>query len=514
MSNFSRNARTNAIINGSQPADPAIRRLQEQYLSSNSTNDDDQNRLARLNNMDSSQDNTYKPTQEDISSYLDQAKQSLQEGQRGGITQDQLDALHKHEGVNMWTSLFMNLIGASHGLNSKQAMEPLNRKLEEERSGLDMQNKLAQQKFSNAEALQGFGSTQLKLGNQIDQQRMMQSPISSTQRSVRDALKKLGYINTPDDSDNLTQMQYEREMPDLKTAADLAFKQKQQEQNEVHNRAQSEILVPVKNEDGSIGYSLVSKESHKSNPIENSVLPQELKMGQQTTSAITKAIKPEIMNAHLAIQNYETALEGLTPEEAKQADSLARRQIGAIAGKFDQGVKPNSITNLNQLFNTVAKLEQTPEFNTPNNPAIGEAAFRRVKSALEFAVYTQAGKQRPSNFSTQLGLGSSFGANLPFQEVPSEKIEELMNQTKSRVGGSIQSALSSVNDREVGEKVINELFNGSEKDYLNSYHKIHGPGYKGSNEKKEVNKSETNKSNIKDLNIMSSEDYLNSLDKK
>jgi len=509
MSNFSRNARTNAIINGSQPADPAIRRLQEQYLSSNSSNDDDQNRLARLNNMDTNSDEINKPDQNDISSYLDQAKQSLQEGQRGGITQDQLDALHKHEGVNMWTSLFMNLIGASHGLNSKQAMEPLNRRLEEERSGLDMQNKLAQQKFSNASALQGFGSNQLKLGNQIDQQRMMQSPISSTQRSVRDALKKLGYINTPDDSDNLTQMQYEREMPDLKTAADLAFKQKQQEQSEIHNRAQSEILVPVKNKDGSIGYSLVSKESHKSNPIEDSVLPQELKVGQQSTYAITKAIKPEIINSHLAVQNYETALEGLKPEEAKQADSLARRQIGAIAGKFDQGVKANIITNSNQLLNTIAKMEQTTEFNTPNNPAIGQAAFRRVKSALEFAAATQAGKIRPSNFSTQLSLGSSFGANLPGQEVPIEKIEELKNQSKKMIGGSIQSALSSVNDREIGKKVINELFNGAEDDYLSSYHKIHGPGYKGDNEEKN-----TNKTNTSGLNIISSEDYLNSLNKK
>ncbi len=407
-----------------------------------------------------------------ISKLFGSANQDINDAKNSGLTQDQLDTLHSHEGANTWTNLFLNLIGSTKGLNAKPFMEPGNQSIENERQGLLLQNSLARQKAQQAQEEQNFGMGQLKAIPEINQAQMNQQPVNAIQRNIQQSLLKSAGID-PSNIDlsqmNNTQAGYKNTLPDLDKLVQLKNQQAYYSSKDIDK-------VPVQNPDGSLSYAFV----HKTNPtdvqnIPGSAVPQSIKMNQQDAQNLMKKISPDVVIAHQAVKNYDTALDDLNPTEAQQANDLANRQISAIAGKFDQGVKANTITDANQLVNSIVKLEQTGEFNTPDNPAIGQAAFRRVKSALEFAAVTQAGKVRPSNFQTQFSLGNSFGSNVAGQPVPQEKIDELKSETQQNIGGTIQQALSAANNQKFARDRLNEVFDGDTDKYLSNFHNIQGP---------------------------------------
>jgi hypothetical protein len=464
--------------------------------------------------------NSNKNQPDDSEDYSSMSREDAQSGRAGGITKEQLDQLHKHEAANMWTSLFMNMIGSANGIkDGAKFAEPIGKRVEQERQGLKMQQDLANQQFDRAGAEQKLGLGDINLSNAKRQQGFSTQPLNTIQKATLYSLAKQGKLKNidPNDIESATQAQYESLISPVKESADFGLKQ-QQNQNltdikraQLQNQSQANQIratekIPVRLPDGSIGYEYANKLTNEGKPLENTIVPQNLKVNQQASRDFVKALKPETVQAHEAIQNYDTALEGLKPQEAQQADDLARRQISAIAGKFDQGSKPNSVTSLNQFLNSIFKMSQTAEFNTPDNPAVGQAAFRRVKSALEFAALTQAEKARSTNFQTQFSLGNSFGANVAGTGVPQEKISELRNELSQRIGGNLQQAISSASNPEVAKEKAKELFEDKVDDYLHSFHNIHGPGYKEDNEMNKPKKSLGH-------GIISADDYLNSLGK-
>lgn len=462
-------------------------------------NDIDTTDLSDLMNTTGPSDNT-----ED---YGYMAKNDVDSGRSSGITKEQLDALHKHEGANMWTSLFMNMAGAANGIqNGAKYAAPLAQRVEQERQGLEQQQNLANSQFNRGAQEQKMAVSDINLSNLKRQQAQGLAPVNTLQKAYLYSLAKTGKLQgvEPNDIESATQNDYENLVNPAKGATDVRLKQQEVQNTQAMNAAKAQTLVPVKNPDGTISYGFASKFTGDVNPLANTVPLQSTKMDQQSARDFTKNLNPETIQAHEAVQNYDTALEGLKPQEAQQADDLARRQISAIAGKFDQGSKPNSITSMNQFLNSLFKMEQTSEFNTPDNPAIGQAAFRRVKSALEFSALTQAQKSRATNFQTQFSLGNSFGANLAGQPVPQEKIDELKNETKQNIGGNLQKAISSSSNPDIGKQKAKELFEDRVDDYLNAYHNIRGPGNK-------TGSASSNQQQVPKKVWGSFEDYKNSL---
>lgn len=163
----------------------------------------------------------------DVRDMFKSAKDDLLASKTQGISQDDLDALHKHEAANMWTSLFMNFIGAAGGgVDASPYMKPLQTRLEQERQGLALKNQLANQQSQRAGQEQSFGMGQMKANQALSEQQILQSPLTETQKGVLLAMKKLGRLdNSSDVSDIQNQQQYGNILPGLKDVASLQNQQ-------------------------------------------------------------------------------------------------------------------------------------------------------------------------------------------------------------------------------------------------------------------------------------------------
>lgn len=477
-------------------------------MMNNSQNKDKQPDLSSI--LGSGSENQQNSNQ-DIKDLLNQSLEDYKNTKNTGISKEDIDNLSSHAAANKWSNLFMSLIGGTNNVNPQKSIDINNQSLQNEKDLLNLKGKYGQQQKENAVGGQAFGLNQFKGSQALQQQDIAQGPANNVkigtllgymkQAGLYDANNKDSPFSIQDVA-GLTNAQADQAINDIQK---MATNESLTTRNTLNNQTKK-ILLPIQNENGTIGYGLASKLDNSITPIEGTVVPQANRMEQQQTQAFTKNVTPSI-EAHRAVKNYETAFDNLSPEEAQKADDLARRQVSAIAGKFDQGVRANVITNANQLLNTITKYSQTEEFNTPENPAIGEAAFRRVKSALEFAAINQAGKTRPSNFATQFSLGNSFGANIAGQPVPSEKINELLHQTKQNIGGNLKSAIAGMQNSELGKQKAKEIFGNDIDDYLDAYSNIEGPGKKV---KTGMNIPAVNKTYN---NVISGDEYLQSLGK-
>lgn len=163
------------------------------------------------------------PTPKDgsINDYFTKSKQDFEDSGNKGVTQDDLNALHKHEAANTWTSLFMNMIGAANGIKdgSKYA-EPLNKQTEQERQGLGLKQQIANNLQNRALQEQKLGAENIKTSNALRQQNLAQQPISLIQKGVGISFNKkygLGLDNSG--FDNMTQEQWDA---NIKPVIDLA----------------------------------------------------------------------------------------------------------------------------------------------------------------------------------------------------------------------------------------------------------------------------------------------------
>jgi len=188
-----------------------------------------------------------------------------------------------------------------------------------------------------------------------------------------------------------------------------------------------------------------------------------------------------VREAHTAIQEYNKSLENLTPKEAKEADKLAREQLGLLVGKFDAGAKSNPVTSLNQLGSSILKYVNTGKFHT-KNPAVGEAAMKRLNSAIKMAGLNKA-SGRDSVFQTQFNLSNAFGGIISGQTVPEEKINGLLNSLERRSGGALQQGLAFSSNKEAMKEAAKETFGDYFDDYLGKYNSLN------KKEKEKVGKS-------------------------
>jgi hypothetical protein len=164
-----------------------------------------------------------------ITDFSSEANQSFQDSKDNGLTKAQLDALHTHEASNMWTSLFMNMIGSANGVkDGAKYMEPLNRQTDNERQGLLLQQQMANQQAQRAGLAQKMGLGVLQQNQIKRQQQLSQQPLSNTQKGAMLAYaKQSGQDLDPSDLDNATQDTYDQYMSPLKDVANLGLKQQQ-----------------------------------------------------------------------------------------------------------------------------------------------------------------------------------------------------------------------------------------------------------------------------------------------
>lgn len=432
------------------------------------------------------------------------ARKDLESSRTGGITKEQLDQLHKHEAANMWTSLFMNFVGAANGIKGgEKYAEPLHRRVEQERQGLMQQQSMANEQGNRAAQEQRMALGDVNLSGAKRDVARMNEPLNMLQKAYILSSAKRNKLNIdPNELENATQADYERYANPVKDLNQNELRQAQLQNAQLGTELRSKQMVPFQNPDGSIGYGFASKLNNEVDPLAHTIVPQVKREQNQQTQKLIKTLAPAV-DLHSQIRNYDTATEGFTPEEARKVKDLAGRMTGAIAGKFDITNKGNPIINLNQALSSINKLGVTQEFNTPENPAIGEAAFRLVKSYLSMAAASQASKEK-AVFDKQFTMGNSFGGILAGQAVPEEKLHELAHQARQKMGGWVKQAIVSSDDQKLAKEKAKELFGGGIDNYLDTYENVHGPGYKG--EKKEEKKAIGR-------GIMSAEEYLNSLGK-
>ncbi len=184
-----------------------------------------------LQQIASSRQQSVQPTPQtsDDEDYSSMSKEDLDSARKGGITKEDLDALHKHEGVNMWTSLFMNLVGAGKGIKPGTGQEPLNASLEQHRQGLDLKQKLANSQSERAAQEQRMGLTDLNLNQAKREQGLAQQPINTLQKGLMYALIKQNKLNgvDPNDVEGMTQEQFKQNFDPQKDVVGLGLREQQ-----------------------------------------------------------------------------------------------------------------------------------------------------------------------------------------------------------------------------------------------------------------------------------------------
>lgn len=164
-----------------------------------------------------------------ISDYFSKSKQDFEDAGNKGITQQDLDNLHKHEAANTWTSLFMNMIGAANGIKdgSKYA-EPLNKQTEQERQGLGLKQNLADTQQNRALQEQKLGAENIQTSNALRQQNFAQQQVTPIQKGVAIAYnKKFNMGLDPSSFDNLTQEQFKSNFDPIVQLANSGIKEDQ-----------------------------------------------------------------------------------------------------------------------------------------------------------------------------------------------------------------------------------------------------------------------------------------------
>lgn len=308
---------------------------------------------------------------DDSEDYSSLAKQDVQSGRAGGITKDQLDQLHKHEAANMWTSLFMNMIGSANGIkDGSKFADPLNKKVEQERQGLKMQQDLANSQFDRAGAEQKMGLGDINLSNAKRQQANAQSPISSIQKGVGLAFNnKYDLGLDPNGFEGMTQEQYKANIDPVIQLANSGFKDEQIKAMILNAKAKAD------------------KPQLKLNPFTGNYEPVDPRVG-------TNYGKGSFDEKTQGPINYQQLSSGklndvLTPHEAE----TARKELPKIASDYQKNYGTPA-ANFNNLIDSVQ--------GTIDLASKGNYVAARSLPATEAKLLEQLGNQRITNFDIQM----------------------------------------------------------------------------------------------------------------
>lgn len=167
----------------------------------------------------------------DVTDYSSEANQNFQDAKNNGVTKEQLDALRNHDASNMWTTLFMNMIGAANGIkDTSKYTAPLLARTENERRNIYLQQQAAGQDAQRAMQAQQLGKGVYEQNYLKRQQVLASQPLTNTQKGAMLAYaKQSGQDLDPSDLDNATQDTYQQFMNPLKDVANLGLKQQQLE---------------------------------------------------------------------------------------------------------------------------------------------------------------------------------------------------------------------------------------------------------------------------------------------
>jgi len=425
------------------------------------------------------------------------AQEQFNKASEQNVTPEELQSAQQRQSMGNITQASLDFLGAGSGANVKShkqtaaniAAQP-GQELQERQGLADKMRKQAmeEQKMGQEEVKGQYEKA--KAGKELFNESQQLREFSPEEQT---ALKQYFGENIPEDMSQF----------EMRSALEKAMQQKkQQETNESkidqQLRMQQQQLyqsgkgmqkfVDMEGPDGKTIKGVFDPLTGELKPLEGSIVPQ--KAATQSPAQLQKEYKAfndnitknfNVREAHTAIQEYNKSLENLTPKEAKEADKLAREQLGLLVGKFDAGAKSNPVTSLNQLGSSILKYVNTGKFHT-KNPAVGEAAMKRLNSAIKMAGLNKA-SGRDSVFQTQFNLSNAFGGIISGQTVPEEKINGLLNSLERRSGGALQQGLAFSSNKEAMKEAAKETFGDYFDDYLGKYNSLN------KKEKEKVGKS-------------------------
>lgn len=352
---------------------------------------------------------------DNIDNLLKSAQTDLENSKSSGITQEDLDKLNQHEGANMWTSLFMNLIGRSNGVNPEPFSKPLQQKVEQEKQALLLKNQLANQQAQRAGQTQNFGLGQLKAGEAIAQQRSLQSPTTPTQANIISRLKTLGGIENEDNSDIQNQMQYRNAVPDLEKVAQLQNMRFNYNKPEL-KQDKSGNWVPVDRYTGV---------NFNNSAVTNEMDPSKLKFDDKG-----KIINPDDSEKGVQYTDISSGKNNLTPNQQKTALS----QLPKIQSDYQKnyGISSNQF---NQKLDALeSSLDQAMK---------GNYVAARSLPAKEARLFEDLGSGRITNFDIQM------------QKDP--HTSGLLNSLQGKIQGILGNGNVTPMDAKYIQDVVNEL---------------------------------------------------------
>lgn len=416
-------------------------------------------------------------------------RQDYDTARKTGITKEDLDALTEHEGINNVVKAFISMAGAANRVDPTQANSLVDSATSTHRNNINSRQALAESLMKRA--IQGQELNKNELNDVLTRQKAERGISSDVQanQNVDPAIR--AQMNTINKHFGLAELPefvpqaVQKETLDLNKDA-LTKQIERQHYNQVaaneHERNMLMGYQVVEGIDPATGKPtqfVVNKPHGTDKPLFEAYNPATARFRQSIGAGFKKDIKNPQFNAveaHTSVQNYNHADDNLDPHEKAEADQIFRTQLADLGGKFDKGAKNNIFTNTMQLLTSFDKANNTGAFDTPQNPAIGKAAFQKLRSAVDFALLGEGGSARPGMFHTQFNMGTSFGgAGTDFTEgnlirpVPTEKIENLKNRVAQKIGGAIKVGLTGIDDRAQGEAVARDLFGENLDDYLRAY---------------------------------------------
>jgi len=159
---------------------------------------------------------------QDAADLLNQAKQDISDQTNKGINQDDLDNLSKHQHTTGMMNMFMNMVAAATNVDAKPYTDILNKQLDEDKQNLGMKQQLASKNLERAQMEQNLGMNQLKANQALNEQQVLDTPLSTVQKGTIAAAIKLGKIDpTGVNLDNMTVRQYNQVMGDIEKLSSI-----------------------------------------------------------------------------------------------------------------------------------------------------------------------------------------------------------------------------------------------------------------------------------------------------
>lgn len=227
--------------------------------------------------------------------------------------------------------------------------------------------------------------------------------------------------------------------------------------------------------------NLKSKEAQTNlTDLKGTILPQKFNTDQiKQFNNNTKIGGFDPHAADNALVSYDTALNGLNPQDAQQADMLSRKMIAATAAQFSKGT--GKITDLNAALGTLEKYNETPKFN---DSQIGQAAEKKYRAALNLAAMGSADLGRGSKFKQQFDLGTAFGGQYlgpgktlffgdKTGEVPEEKIQGVRQQVINNISNALRNGITSSVTPDIANEIIKNQYGSYAPLYINKGLQLH-----------------------------------------